>query len=91
MDKTFWFITHLSLKLSCQVTAINIYIFLYLHITGEDKSSYGGVANVLYCNIIESEFKLQSDYYVHFLTNSFGKGMTPVILPKRMDLTLKTP
>ena len=30
------------------------------------KSPYGVVANMLDCNIIGNEFKLQSCYYVHF-------------------------
>ena len=32
-------------------------------------------ANVLDCDIIVIEFKLQSLYYVHFWTTTFGKGM----------------
>ena len=41
------------------------------------------VANVLDCGIEVSEFVLQSRYYVHFRTNTFGKDMnsTPLILP----------
>ena len=31
--------------------------------------------------IVVSEFELQSLYYVHFRTNTFGKGMNPLILP----------
>ena len=31
--------------------------------------------------IVVSEFELQSHYYVHFLTNTLGKGMNPIILP----------
>ena len=27
------------------------------------------------------EFEIQSRYYVHFRTNSFGKSMNPLILP----------
>ena len=37
----------------------------------------GVVANVLDCDIVKSEFELQSRYYVHFLTNTLGKGMNP--------------
>ena len=33
------------------------------------------------CGIVVSEFELQSHYYVHFLTNTLGKGMKPLILP----------
>ena len=31
--------------------------------------------------IVVSEFVLQSCYYVHFRTNTLGKGMNPLILP----------
>ena len=31
--------------------------------------------------IVVSEFELQSRYYVHFRTNTIGKGMKPLILP----------
>ena len=31
--------------------------------------------------IIVSEFELQTRYYVHFRTNTLGKGMNPLILP----------
>ena len=31
--------------------------------------------------IVVSEFKLQLRYYVHFWTNTLGKGMNPLILP----------
>ncbi len=39
------------------------------------------VANLLDCDIVVSEFKLQSCYYIHFRTNTLGKGMNPLILP----------
>ena len=32
------------------------------------------------CGIVVSEFVLQSRYYVHFLANTPGKGMNPLIL-----------
>ena len=31
--------------------------------------------------ILVREFVLQSRYYFHFLANTFGKGMNPLILP----------
>ena len=34
---------------------------------------------ILDCNIIVSEFEMQSCYYIHFLTNILGKGMRPLI------------
>ena len=33
--------------------------------------------------IVVSEFEFQSRYYVHFRTNTLGKGMKPFILPAR--------
>ena len=33
------------------------------------------------CGIVDREFDLQSHYYVHFRTNTLGKGMNPLILP----------
>ena len=33
------------------------------------------------CGIVVSEFVFQSRYYVHFLANTVGKGMNPLILP----------
>ena len=32
------------------------------------------------CGIVVREFVLQSRYYVHFLANTLGKGMNPLIL-----------
>ena len=37
----------------------------------------GVVANVLDSNIVVSEFKLQSLYYIYLRTNTLGKGMDP--------------
>ena len=37
----------------------------------------GVMVKVLGCRIIVSEFKVQSGYYVHFQTNTLGKGMNP--------------
>ena len=33
------------------------------------------------CEIVVSEFEIQSRYYVHFRTNTLGKGMNLFILP----------
>ena len=45
------------------------------------KSPYDVLVNVLNCNIVVSEFELQSCYYVDFWTNTHGKGMIPLIHP----------
>ena len=39
------------------------------------------MVKVTNCGIVVSEFVLQSCYYVHFRTNTLGKGMNPLILP----------
>ena len=36
------------------------------------------MANVLDCDIVESEFELQLFYYVYFWTNTLGKSMKPI-------------
>ena len=41
----------------------------------------GVVINVLDSDIVVSEFELQSRYYVHFRTNTHGKGRHTLILP----------
>ena len=41
----------------------------------------GVIVKKMDCGIIVSEFVLQSRYYVHFQTNTLGKGMNPLILP----------
>ena len=39
------------------------------------SSSRGVVAKVLFCYIIVNEFEFQSCYYIHFRTNTIGKGI----------------
>ena len=41
----------------------------------------GVMVKAMDCGIIVREFVLQSRYYVHFLANTLGKGMNPLILP----------
>ena len=41
----------------------------------------GVMVKAMDCGIVVSEFVLQSRYYVHFRTNTLGKGMNPFILP----------
>ena len=43
--------------------------------------SRGIMVNALDCGIVVRESELQSCDYVHFWTNTIGKGMNPVILP----------
>ena len=39
------------------------------------------MVKVMDCEIVRSEFELHSRYYVHFRTNTPGKGMNPLTLP----------
>ena len=39
------------------------------------------VANILNNGIVISEFKLQPHYYVHFQTNTVGKGIESFMTP----------
>ena len=41
----------------------------------------GVMVKAMDCGIVVSEFVLQLRYYVHFRTNTHGKGMNPLILP----------
>ena len=41
----------------------------------------GIMVKVMDCGIVVSKFELQSRYYVHFWTNTLGKGINPLILP----------
>ena len=43
----------------------------------------GVMVNAMGRGIVVSEFELQSLYYVHFWTNTLGKGMNPLIHPAR--------
>ena len=42
----------------------------------------GVKVKVLDCNLKVNEFELQSSYYVHFLTDTIGKGTNPLIPPR---------
>ena len=48
------------------------------------ESTHGIVANVLVCDTIVSEFKLQSRYYVYLEINTFEKGMTTPLYPLQL-------
>ena len=41
----------------------------------------GIMVKAMVCEIVAREFEIQSRYYVHFRTNTLGKGMNPLILP----------
>ena len=41
------------------------------------------VTKVVDCKILECEFELYSDIYIHFWTNTLGKGMN-IFIPLKM-------
>ena len=41
----------------------------------------GVMVKAMVCKIVPREFELQSRYYVHFRTNTLGKGINPRYLP----------
>ena len=41
----------------------------------------GVILKAMDCGILVSEFVIQSHYYIHFRTNTIGKGMNTLILP----------
>ena len=46
----------------------------------------GVMVKAIDCGIVVREFVLQSRYYVHFLANTLGKSMNPLILPAMFKL-----
>ena len=53
-------------------------------IVGNKMTDGGGprgvMVKVMVSRIVVSEFELQSRYYVHFRSNTHGKGINPLIL-----------
>ena len=41
----------------------------------------GLMVKAMDCGVVVSKFEFQSRYYVHFRTNTLGKGTNPLILP----------
>ena len=52
-----------------------MYIYIYIGMMTD------AVANMLDCNILVSDFVLQSRSVVHFQTNTFGNGIKLLIPP----------
>ena len=55
-------------------------IYIYIHALVVNNV-YNFSDLVVDCGIVVSEFELQSLHYIHFRTNTLGKGMNPLILP----------
>ena len=56
--------------------SLSLYIYIYIYIQG---GPWGIMANVMDCGLKISEFELQLCYYIHFQSNTLGKGMNPLI------------
>ena len=46
-----------------------------------ERCPRGVMVKAMDCEIVVSEFVLQSRYYFHFRANTLGKCMNPLILP----------
>ena len=57
-----------------------MYIYIVRELV-EGECPRGVMVKAMDSGIVEGEFELQSRYYVHFRTNTLGKGMNPLILP----------
>ena len=64
--------------LDCSHIESKFKLQLYANVRG---CPCGAMVKAMDCGIVVSEFELQSHYYVHFPTNTLGKGMNPLILP----------
>ena len=60
---------------------INIYIYIHYFSKVFWRCPRGVMVKAMDCGIAVREFVLQWRYYVHFWTNTLGKGMNPLILP----------
>ena len=63
-------------------SCINVFLFFYVY-EKLRRILDGVVANVLDCDVV-SEFELQSCDYIHFRTNTLGKGMNSLIPPQQL-------
>ena len=54
---------------------------MFIYAARARGSLRGVVVNVLDHDIVVSEFKLQSQYYVYFQTNTLGKAYPTIIRP----------
>ena len=65
---------------------ISIYFSLYLPIWINRESPWCNL-NVLDCDIVVSDFELQTHYHVHFRTNTLRKGWTSYLLNNGLNRT----
>ena len=63
------------------ILTIFTFIIFQFAVSGRNSGCPHGVkVKAMDCGILVSEFVFQSRYYVHFRTNTLGKGMNPLIL-----------
>ena len=63
-------------------TVRNIYVtYIVTYICNRLGYPRGVMVKALDCRTVVRKFELQSRYYAHFWTNTFGKGMNLLILP----------
>ena len=55
-------------------------ISFYFALSSIELEHHGVMVKMLQYGIVESEFELQSSYYIHFQTNTLKKGMNLLIL-----------
>ena len=58
-----------------------MHVSMYVNIHIWARVASGVTVKAIDCEIVVSEFELQSRYDVHFRTNTLGKGMNPLIHP----------
>ena len=70
--------------MSYSINIIESILILYEPCQSSLGIPHGVVVNMLDCDIIASKFELQSWYYIHFQTNTYGKSTDP-LMPPAMD------
>ena len=66
--------------LSAEVLSVYSTAHTHIHINTEECPR-GVMVKATDCGIVVSKFVIHSHYYVDFWTNTFGKGMNPLIIP----------
>ena len=81
------FTRRILMTLSVNETLLPRYVNLstnFRELPFREECPRGVMVKAMHCGIVVREFVLQSRYYVHFRTNTLGKGMNPLILPPAM-------
>ena len=73
-------IMHISFVETCSCIFVILMFCIYV-LNLFWRCPCGVMVKAMDCRIVVSEFEIQSCYYVHFQTNTLGKGMDPPYLP----------